>query len=132
MSDRSQADRRKHPRLAIELPVQVTLVEAETGRPIAPAAAVRLVNLSRGGLCAPITLPEGEDVLEKLLTRQLVLRGEVDLGGARGKVSATARPAWCERTAAEDTYRMGLAFSEMGEEDRQRLEGFIADYLSAE
>ncbi len=132
MSGQSQADRRKHPRLAIELPVQVTLVETETGHPAGPADATRLVNLSRGGLCAPVKLPAGEDVLEKLLTRQLVVRAEVELGGAWGPVSAAARAAWCERTTSADTYRMGLAFSDIGEEDRQRLEAFIADRLSAE
>ena len=122
----SPQDRRQSPRIAAELAVKVTFLDNATGRPLAPAVDAATVNLSMGGLCARLGLPDVSHVTEKLLTDQIVARVALELAGGRDTVFAFTRVAWCERGASADgALTMGLAFRDMSPADREKLVRFL-------
>ncbi|MFH0962604.1 MAG: PilZ domain-containing protein [Planctomycetota bacterium] len=128
MADR---DRREHPRVAIGLPTDITVVDVETGQPVELTEMTTLGNISRGGLCAKVKLPQ-DDELEKILTRRRLLHVRVHLGGHAGNVAGVCRVAWCEKVPMKaKTFLMGLAWSEISEENGARLEKFVRRKLGA-
>ena len=119
-------ERREHPRIEVELPVDVTVLDVETGQPLDPTERTTLANISRGGLCAKVKLTQGEDALEKVLTRKRLLHVRVHLEKGEGSAVGVCRVAWCEKLAGEKkAFLMGLAWSEISEENGELLERFI-------
>ena len=56
-----EVDRRRHPRIQARLPLDITFLDNETGSPIAPAHNAAMINVSAGGLCARVVLPQVEN-----------------------------------------------------------------------
>ena len=126
MPESSPQDRRQSPRIAAELALRITFLDEATGRPLAPAVDATTVNLSIGGLCARLALPDVAHVIEKLLTDQMVARVTLELAGGRDTVFAFTRIAWCEKDAsANGAVTMGLAFRDMSPADREKLARFL-------
>ncbi|HEY8494766.1 MAG TPA: PilZ domain-containing protein [Myxococcota bacterium] len=96
--------RRRYPRVAVDVPVRVSTIDPEldpyTGRPFFRAFEDRAVDLSRGGL----RLRTGESLLPG---RRVLL--ELDLPDA--PFEAIARVAWTARTPqAGDALDVGIEF----------------------
>ena len=101
MSGQSQTNRRKHPRLAIELPVQVTLVETLMGELCLREAARRRGEVDTGKAaaawtdaflsCADAGLDAGRTRLAARIYRRMAARSRprrVRFAALRGLVSA--------------------------------------------
>ena len=97
--------RRRHPRVAVDVPVRVSTIDPEldpyTGRPFFRAFEDRAVDLSRGGL----RLRTGESLMPG---RRVLL--ELELPDAT-TFEAIARVAWTARTPqAGDALDVGIEF----------------------
>jgi len=126
MPENPWTEKREHPRIEASVPIDITFINNTTGDPVAPAAGGKLINISVGGLCAHVHPPDVKDALEQILTGALLIRVRVQLGEVEDSIFSYVRVAWCEkaRTPA-DGYKMGLAFEQVSDTDREMLERFI-------
>ena len=117
MTGGERSERRKDPRIPVRFSMAYRTLEDEGASNRTTAAET--LNLSASGLCflAPEALaPETHVALE------LALEGETD------PVVALGRVVWCDGEG--ESYRVGVCFSWVREEDRRSLD-VIAAFVSA-
>jgi len=126
MPENPWTEKREHPRIETDVPIDITFIDNSTGDPVAPATSGKLINISVGGLCAHVSLPEVDHALEQILTGMLVIRARVQLGDAEDSIFSYMRVAWCEKARRPaEGYKMGLAFEQVSDADRERIERSI-------
>ena len=105
-------EKRKHQRYAVPHPIQVInrLDDKELGR---------VVNLSEGGFMAICGLggPEPGHLL------QLTIK---DSQGQALEIQGGVRCIWREATHGEDGYWCGYQFIDLSDEDREKLQAYLA------
>ena len=126
MPENPWTEKREHRRIEASVPVDITFIDNTTGDPVAPAVGGKLINISVGGLCTHVHPPDVKHALEQTLTGTLLIRARVQLGEVEDSIFSYMRVAWCEkaRTPAGG-YKMGLAFEQISDTDRDMLERFI-------
>ena len=107
-------ERRRHPRISVDLPIEYSLVEDPS-----PSRKGRAANASEGGLL--IYLPEQvqiEQVLKIKIFFSIPKMQEVKL---------SAEVAWIDTCIGEKPveYRAGLKFQDISPEDREKLSSFL-------
>lgn len=112
-----QGERRGDPR--IEARCQVAYREIQGGTPRPKTTAARTINVSASGLCLVAPEPVPPDT-------HLAL--EVGLEGEASPVMAIGRVVWCDQDAG--SYRIGICFTWLREEDREALD-VIADFVES-
>ena len=107
-------ERRKHPRISVDLPIEYSRIENATDHRNGRAA-----NASRGGLL--VYLPELVSVGQSL---RLMIYFSIP---TIQKVELTAEVAWVDIPMGEKPleYRVGLKFLEILPEDHERLTAFL-------
>jgi hypothetical protein len=113
-------DKRRHRRLALELPVRYKVLNRklalELFEPGPPERDARSLNLSQGGLCLATSSALGKGDYLKL---------EVSLKGGLPPVRAMAEVVWSS-SPAQGACRAGIRFLILlSDPDRLELEGFL-------
>lgn len=115
MTGSDDPDRRRAPRIREHCSVAFRAIRE--GMADAKTTAARTLNLSASGLCL---------VAPGRLERDQHLALELSLEGRNDPVVAVGRVVWCDED--EGTYRVGVCFTWMRDEDRRALE-VISDYV---
>jgi hypothetical protein len=113
----SKGERRQDPRLKVRCLVSYRQIQGGKARPKTTAA--KTINLSASGLCLLSPEPVIPDT-------HLAL--EVGLEGEPSPVVAVGRVVWCDQDA--ESYRIGICFTWLREEDRKALD-VIADFVES-
>ena len=123
MSEDSNSERRRHPRVVANLDVRISTIEPErdpwTGRPFFRASQETCGNVSRGG--AFVRTEE-----EFTPGRRLLVELKLPDGSP---LEAIGRVAWTKRVLGgpegEDSVGVGVEFIGGSPEELQRLESFV-------
>jgi len=112
-------ERRRAPRIDERLQVAFRTLREGAAEPRRTAA--RTLNLSASGLCL---------VTQEALRRDDHLAMELSLEGQPGPVMAVGRVVWCDRDEQERSFRVGVCFTWLREEDRKAL-AVIGEYVQS-
>ncbi len=109
-------ERRKHPRLPVELPVEYRRENDSRTRP------GYTVNFSEDGLM--VSVSEQMEIGE-----QLEMKIYFSSGSSLISIAAIVKIAWVDMEIKEDGYyRFGVSFVNISPVDRERLKGFLTLY----
>jgi hypothetical protein len=124
-SDRRAAVRRKHFRLDIEVPVRIveTLIESSSDETEAFDFVGTLVNISKGGFYFKFSQP---------IEISSIIRVHIDLSMMDADLKDIEALAMVVRVdrLSDDTYGVGVMFSSIYDEHREKLEMFIFQNLA--
>jgi hypothetical protein len=112
-------ERRQSPRIPERCHVAFRTIREGTAEPKRTAA--QTLNLSASGLCLVTRQP---------LARDDHLAMELSLEGHATPVMAVGRVVWCDRDEDERSYRIGVCFTWLREEDRRAL-AVIGDHVQS-
>jgi Tfp pilus assembly protein PilZ len=104
-----RTEKRTHPRITTRITIQS----------VGPT-----LNISAGGLCVLTADPLKEGLLPEV---------SFELPDDLVPVVCKARIAWCRTSRIDpELYEIGLAFTEISDEDRQRVTDFVETHLTPE
>jgi hypothetical protein len=115
MTGSDMSERRQSPRVPERCSVAFRTIRE--GGASHKTTAAQTLNLSSSGICLVSPTPLERDV-------QIAL--ELSLEGHKDPVVAVGRVVWCDQE--EQTYRVGICFTWLREEDRKAL-AVISDYV---
>lgn len=107
------SERRRHPRVTVDLPITISLADGEH--------EARLRDVSRAGICF---------FLDRRVPEMTLLRMRLDLpgtaGGARAAIEGRGVVVRCEALSPHvDHYEVAVFLDELGPEARERLEAYV-------
>ncbi len=112
-------ERRKHPRISVDLPIEYSMVEDS---PLSRNG--RAANASEGGLL--VYLPESVQIGQVLKIKIFFSIPKMQ------EVKLSAEVAWIDTRIGENPveYRAGLKFQDIAPEDREKLSAFLKTICS--
>lgn len=109
---RTGPDRRRHPRVPVDLPITISLADGDH--------EARLRDISCAGICF---------FLDRRIQEMTVLRMRLDLplpAGARESIEGTGVVVRCEPLSPHlDHYEVAVFLSDLAASDRERLESYV-------
>ena len=104
-------ERRRHPRVALDWPVTISLADGDY--------EARLRDVSKVGVCF---------FLDRRIPEMTILRMDLELPGGTGtKVRGSGVVVRClALSPAVDHYEVAVFLNDIGEESRERLEAYVA------
>ena len=111
--DNNNAEKRKHKRLRVRVPVRYRALKSGAG---VEGAATLSRNISQGG----IRFKAAEFI--SIATRLML---EMDLPVVSGSIRAISKIAWIRKTPAGDDFEVGSHFLEMSKKDKELVSEFV-------